>query len=212
MNSASAFNHAISGAMTEQQINNYASFIQASHQQIQNVGGWLHGQIEKTMDNFNSFVNSRAWEMSNRILAKNEGDYVGRFEIGYLGSVHGFQNAQGLMRDYIMANPILMELYQQELIDGYEGNFNQHCNGVGRDNLFYRKATTGLLMEKEDEGKTSIYYTHYHDTLGGELSFRERENIQKTWRAANHHIANTMFDITSTEKDKERRLPEEVED
>lgn len=209
MNSASAFNHAISGAMSEQQVQQYSSFIQASHQQIQNVGGWLHGQVQKTMDNFNDFVNSRAWEMSSRIVAKNEGDYVGRFDVGYLGSLQGFHNAQGLMRDYIMANPTMMALYNDGFIDGYDGKFNDHCHGIGADNLFYRKATNGLVMEDTVDDKTVMRHSHYRDTLGGELSFRERENIAKTWRAADIHLAETMFDITSTEVGKERRTEKE---
>lgn len=197
MNSADAFSYAISGAMGERQIQNYANFVNVAHSNLQGVGTWLQAQAEKTMNQFNQFVNSRAWELSSRLTKKDDGEFVPRYEVGYLGSVTGLQHAEGLMRNYIMANPTVMQMYLDEEIEAYGGGFNPRCTGIGEENIFYRKAMNGVLDFRElEEGKKQLHHAHYFEQ-GNALSFRERVDIQKTWRAAEHHLAATEFDITS---------------
>lgn len=204
MNSAAAFSYAISGSMTEQSMNQYANMLNASHQQVKALGGWLAQQAEKTMDGFNQFVNSRAWELGARMLKKNDGEYVGRFDIGYLGSMAGLQGAEGFMRNYIMANPEVMQLYLDGEISGYDGEFHESCSGVGRANPYYRKAMHGIVHFTEVDETRRAVHTHYHDTGGGQLSFRQRDNIQKTYNAINHHLAATQFDFTSVDGKKRK--------
>ena len=204
MNSAMAFNYAISGAMGEQQIQQYANYVSASYDQVKSMGGWLAEQADKTMTEFKNFVDSRAWELSSRLSRRNEGEYVGRFQIGYLGSVNGLQNAEGFMRNYIMAHPGLMQDYIDEEISGYNGEFNSHCVGIGRENIFYRRAMNGIVHFEEVNEQKRAVHTHYHDIDNGTMSFREREQVQQTWRAIDHHRLNTLFDVTSVEGNKRK--------
>lgn len=198
LNSAHAFSYAISGAFTEEAINKYADYVNGTTAMLQNVGGWLGQQATKTMDGFDNFMNSRAWEMSKRLLGKEDGEYVSRYAIGYLGSLNGLRDAEGYMRDYIMAHPGVMQDYLDKEIVGYEGDFSHFCTGVAEDNLFYRRAMNGLLNLQVVDEKPQLRTTHYNDTLGGKLPFRERVDIQKTWRAIDHHRLSTTFDITSS--------------
>lgn len=199
MKSANAFSYAISGSHTEESINKYANYINNTTALLQNASGWLGEQAKKTLGAFDDFVNSRAWEMSKRILGGEDGEYVSRYSIGYLGSVHAQQQAEGYMRDYIMAIPEVMQLYKEGEFEGYGGEFSHFCTGIGEENLFYRRAMNGMLNMTEEEGKPQLRHTHYRDSLGGSLTWREREDWQKTRRAAAHNIASTMFDITSSE-------------
>ena len=203
MNRANAFSYAISGAMGEKQMQSYAQFVNLSHQNLVGVGSWLQSQAEKTMTSFNNFVNSRAWEMSSRLDKKHEGDYVSRYDIGYLGSLQGLQEAQGFMRNYIMANPDVMQLYLDEEISGFDGGFSDRCVGLAEENIFYRKAMNGVLHFRQTETGQQLHHSHYHET-GNDLSFRERVDIQRTWAASNHHLASTEFDITSVDGKKRK--------
>ncbi|EBV8434023.1 hypothetical protein NFI00_000115 [Salmonella enterica] len=203
MNSANAFSYAISGSMGERQIQSYANFVNLAHQNLAGVGSWLQEQAEKTMNQFNNFVNSRAWELSNRLTKKNEGEYVGRYDIGYLGSLTGLQNAQGFMRNYIMANPNVMQLYLDDEISGYNGELHSRCTGLAEENIYYRKAMNGVLDFRETENGQQLHHAHYFEQ-GNALSFRERVDIQRTWAAANHHLAATEFDITSSDGAKRK--------
>ena len=197
MNSANAFSYAISGSFTEETINQYADYVNNTTAMLQNMGGWLGEQAKKTLSNFDNFLNSRAWEMSKRLLSTQDGEYVSRYSIGYLGSVSALQGAQGYMRDYIMAHPGLQQQYLDGEIEGYGGEFSHFCTGVGESNIFYRRSMNGILNLSEVDGKQHLRHTHYHDSLSGSLSFRERVDIHKTWTAIDHHRLTSAFDITS---------------
>lgn len=213
MNSANAFSYAISGSLNENQANSYRDYVNQGAAMFAGAGGWLAEQANKTLVRIDEFVNSRAWEMGKRLLGNTDGDYVGCYEIGYLGSIGGIQNAQGFMRDVIMSHPALQQLYIDGKIDGYGGEFSPYAHGIGRDNLMYRRLTNGLLQFGEDNGAVTLRHTHYHDSVGGKLSFRERVDGEKTFRAIDHHRLTTMFDLTSKNGDllKEHRKAEPEE-
>lgn len=213
MNSANAFSYAISGSYTEDQMARHAQYVNQNTSVFQQAGGWLAEQANRMLTGFNNFLNSRAWEMGKRLLNNQDGEFVGQFEIGYLGSLHAQQNAQGFMRDYIMANPNVMQDYLAENIEGYGGNFSSLCTGVKEDNIFYRRAMNGLLNLEKADNKPQLRHTHYYDSLSGSLAFRPRVDIQKTWVATDHHRAKNMFDVTSPlgNKRKDYIEPEDLE-
>lgn len=208
---AAMFSHAISGSLTESQISNYKNHVTTNL--ATPIGGWIQQQAEKIADNFNHFLNSRVWEFSKRMVNdKDEGEYVSSFDVGYLGSLNGLQSATGLMRNYIMANPDIAQLYQDELISGYEGEFSPWSTGVGEDNLFYRQSMSGLLTTQttivDDKEQLQLKHTHYRDSVSPDLTFRDKVNIQKTWNATALHMAKEgLFDITSSTGEK-RKEPE----
>ena len=208
MNSANAFSYAISGSFTEEQVNNYGNYVQRNVDMFKNIGGWLGEQANKTMDSFNQFLSSKAWEMSKRILGKTDGEYVSRYEIGYLGSVESLQGAEGFMRDIIMAHPGMMQLYLDEQIEGFGGDFSQWCTGVGVDNLYYRRMWNGVVNLSHVDEQAVVSRTHFNDSVGGKLSFRERVDAHKTHRAIDHHLAATLFDLSSPAGAKRKALEE----
>jgi len=198
MKSANAFSYAISGSHSDQSLSAYANYVGSTTALLQNAGGWLGDQAKKTLDSFTDFVSSRAWEMGKRLLNKEDGEYVSRFSIGYLGSLEAQQRADGVMRDMIMAIPEVMTLYEAGELDGYGGEFSHFCKGVGAENLLYRRAMNGVLDLKMVDEKPQLSHSHYHDSLAGALTFRERVDWGKTRAAAVHHLTTTMFDLTSS--------------
>lgn len=199
MNSAHAFAFATSGSFTDSQMQQNAAYVNKNIAEAQSAGGWLANQATKIMDGFTNFLNSRAWEFSKRFGADENGEYVGRFEIGYLGTADAIMNAQGLMPNYIMANPRHMQAHLDGKIMGYE-NLHALCTGVGASNAYYRKAMDGVLNVQTVDGKNKADHTHYIDSGSNRLGFRDLVNIQKTWSAADYHRAKGMFDIKSEEE------------
>lgn len=197
MNSAHAFSYAVSGSYTENQMQKYAEYVNSSTQAFQQAGGWLAQQATSALSGFNDYLTSRAWEMGKRLLGKSDGDYVGRFEVGYLGSVAGLQGAQGFMRDYIMAHEGLHQDYLDEKISGYDGVFSPLNIGIGDENIFWRRAMNGLMHMETKDDVTRLKHAHYLESSGGGLSFRERVDVQKTWAAIGYHRTKNLFDITS---------------
>lgn len=198
MNVTSAFVRGSSGSMTDSSANALNSYMTSLYQKYDNLTGWLGETLESVKDAHKNFMNSRMWEFSNRINGK-DGQYVGRFEIGYLSEVQYQQQATGFMRDYIMANPVLMELYQGDQVSGYGGDFHDLCTGLGRENYFYNRSVDGKLMyDDEEQTLTRTVFNSSRDTLT-HLTFSERVDIHRTWQATNLHIAKNLFDPTSIE-------------
>jgi hypothetical protein len=210
LNVTAAFMRASSGSMTDNSAAVFDNYMASMFQKYDNLTGWLGDTLNSVKEAHKSFMDSRMWEFSNRINGK-DGQYVGRFEIGYLSEVQYQQSATGFMRDYIMANPMMMELYQQERISGYDGDFHAACNGIGRDNYFYNRSIDGKVMfDKEEQTLNRTMFTSSRDDLT-HLTFSERVNIHRTWQATNLHLAKNLFDPSSTINDKILSL-EEVEE
>lgn len=200
MNSAHAFAYAMSGSFTDQQMQQNAAYVNQNVAAVQSAGGWLAGQATKILDGFNNFLNSRAWEFSKRLLGDKDNQHVGRFEIGYLGSVDAILGAQGLMSNYIMANPRHMQAFLDGQIESYP-DLHAMCKGVGVTNPYYRKAMHGVLDLQQVDGKNTLIHSHFVDTGNDPLPFRDINNIHRTWAAADIHRAQGLFDIKKEEKD-----------
>ncbi|WNV45881.1 hypothetical protein [Aeromonas phage AerS_266] len=194
MNATSAFMYGCGGAMSENAAASYNSYMGGIYNQFSNLTGWLSGAIDSVKKSHEKFMNSRMWEFSNRV--GKDGYYVGRFEIGYLSDLKYQQQAVGFMRNYIMANPMMMGLYETGHISGYDDEFSSYCTGLGRDNYFYNKAVDGL-NRLNDDGiiERTQYLTNRDDFV--RLSVKERIDIFRTWQASNLHLANELFDPTN---------------
>lgn len=211
MNAADAFSYSVSGSLNEDSVRRYADYVQVSYQNAKSLGGWLGTQAEKTLDRFNDFVSSRTWELGKRLLRGSDKEaYVGAFDIGYVGSLESQQSSAGFMRNYIMANPEVMQLYLDGVLDGYGGDVNHHCSGVGIQNTFYRKATDGVVLLNKENDVHVARHRHFNEAIGSGLSQRERIDIQRTWLATNHHLAKSLFDPTSPDGNERKKPDEEV--
>lgn len=198
MNSAHAFTYAMSGSFTDQQMEQNAAYVSQNVSALQGAGGWLAGQATKIMDGFSNFLNSRAWELGKRLVGEDKGNYVGRFDIGYLGTSESILGAQGLMTNYIMANPLHMQAFLDGRIEGYD-DLHTRCVGVGIVNPYYRKARHGVLDLQVVEGKNVLSHSHFTDSGTEALAFRDIAAIDRTWSAADYHRAKGLFDIKKEE-------------
>lgn len=200
MNICQAFSMGTSGVIHDSQMQSYANMIQMNYEQVQGVGGWLGQGANNFMDKFKNFVNSRAWDLSNRIRGGGEDAHVGYYDIGRVTSIENLQASQGFMRDYIMAMPGMMEMYQEGELSGWEGSFSPWCTGTGEDNIYYRRQMHGLLQLETVEEKNVARTKHYYDSVAGTgLSVTERYDLAATRVAVNHHMANSLFDVTSAD-------------
>lgn len=202
MNSAHMFSHAISGSFTDQQMQQNAEYVNQQLGAAQQLGGWLAKQAGNILEGFNKFLDSRAWEFSRRLDGYDGDRFLGHFEIGYLGSADAIMGAQGLMANYIMANPKHMQAFLDGQIKGYEG-LSPLCKGIGAENMFFRKARHGVMEFEVTDDVVSSKHSHYMDMGNDILSFRHRSAIDCTWAAADHHRAKGLFDIKSEKGSKE---------
>jgi hypothetical protein len=102
------------------------------------------------------------------------------------------------MRDVIMANPIIQQLYLDGEVNGYDGEFSHFCSGIGADNLIWRRMFDGVVNLTKEEEVNRLSRVSYNDSAVGKYSYRDKVYAHKTHAASNHHIATTQFDITSS--------------
>jgi len=187
MSSSSAFTYAASGSMSEKVASVYDQQMNNFYSSFSGLNTWLGDALKEVKENHDYFMRSRLWEFGKK-LKGGEGMYVGRYEVGYLGGLDFQREAEGFMRDIIMANPSAMELYQAGRISGYGGELADLNFGIGRENFYYNKVNNGYV-EHSDEGTS---HTRFLSTRDNHTSYstRERHDAHRTWRATDVHIRN----------------------
>lgn len=109
-------------------------------------------------------------------------------------NIVSMQTAQAEMKRWIMANPIVNEMYQNQLCEGYEGKFYRlEEDRQGKNSIEYDMVMDGIVQFTDDE--TFAVNTCIDNPFGvSELSILEQTSILKTWE-----IMETMLKL----KDKD---------
>lgn len=67
-----------------------------------------------------------------------------------LDSLDELRSAQPVMQRYLMANPVVRNLYMEQRIDGYSDTYvNVHGKAIGHDHYDYRRVIDGMLIDHE---------------------------------------------------------------
>lgn len=188
VNAGLAFGMSCSGSQTPEGVVNYSALVNQTINSFAEFGGWFAKTAQNTKEKLDNFLNSNVWEFSKRFNSFNNDRYIGAFDIGYLDTLEKQMESQGLMRNYIYANPLMYDLCNQE---EYKDNPLFIAEDYGREkaNPFYRAATDGLLMKEGDK----YVVNHYLNSTPRALDFTDQVNIQRTWNATNSFIARKMF-------------------
>jgi hypothetical protein len=119
-------------------------------------------------------------------------------EIGQL------QHAPPVMQRWIMAEPTVRKLYQDQRIEGYSESYHDaHPGLIGEAHPDYRAVRNGVIFldeEPDDEGHVGHTSTTYLNGLLPDddgLQFAEQLDIMATWAAVRNHIARGDEDPTS---------------
>lgn len=109
------------------------------------------------------------------------------------------QEANATMQRWIMTNPTVKQLYIDQNLDGYSGEYQSVSDneGVGVDDYNYRRVMDGMVdTSKEDD--TWVVNHFYEDLLPGdrELEHFEKCAILTSWSASDYMLANCDWDFT----------------
>ena len=101
-------------------------------------------------------------------------------EIRPLTDIGAIQQAKGVMREYLLANPTLRKAFMQERIQGWDIPLNS-VTGPAHDCMEYRKATDGIVR---NEGGVWFSENHYDINESNAITLEEQEDILFTWEYA----------------------------
>lgn len=97
------------------------------------------------------------------------------------------QNANDVMRRYIMANPAIRAWFHQEACDGYSGKYEDVQPGrIGEDHYDYRRVMDGIVVfdQPDADGTVNWTSTNYLDEIldgDEELDISKQLDIIRTW-------------------------------
>lgn len=117
-------------------------------------------------------------------------------EIRYLKALTDIQLAKTVMQRWIMANPVVREMYHAQAVDGYSDTYiDLHPGDIGENHYDYRRVMNGIAVEVDDR----ILCTTYPDELldEKELSIEEQVDILLTWDQIEKHLNERKEDPTS---------------
>lgn len=94
------------------------------------------------------------------------------------------QQASPMMQRFVMANPVVRDLYHRQRCDGYSDSYvDVHPGDIGEAHYDYRRVMDGIMQMDE---KNEWYVRQYHERLPEEerpLFFTEKVDILCTWNA-----------------------------
>lgn len=116
------------------------------------------------------------------------------FDIGEM------QQAPVVMQRWIMANPVVRELYHNQGCDGYGDTYvDYHKKDIAESHYDYRRATDGLVQidEVNDDWFVRLYVDDLYEG-DKHLSLDEQVDILSTWDIVEMFIRAGKEDPTST--------------
>lgn len=144
--------------------------------------------IQGAKDVYEEINNSQAMIIARNALRAVKGMF-NQNTIIPLSALEDFQIAQPIMQRYIMANPVIREIYNNQRCDGYQDTYVDIQPGyIGENHYDYRRVMNGLAVETEDSWEINFYPD---ELLEGdsELTHIQQVDILSTWRVMEMFIS-----------------------
>ena len=116
----------------------------------------------------------------------------------HLRNLEELQHAPDVMIPWIMANPVVRDLFENNQIEGYGDRFNDiHGDLLGDTTPLHQAAINGIRMYDGTENSTMTIFAEC--SKGSELSIEMPDQISviDSWADINHYLANGDRDPTS---------------
>lgn len=176
------------------------TYFQQEVQNISNLGNALtdigrafYNNASELYERFNGSAAMRLAKAASRAA-------VGLFtpdRIAYIQDIGGLQQAQYTMQRWIMANPVVRDLYQQQKCDGYSESYvDVHSGKLGEKHYDYRRVMNGVVVIEEDSWHSKTYC---EELLDGDRDLMPEEQVEilSTWSILEGFIAAGNEDPTS---------------
>ena len=105
--------------------------------------------IERAKSLYEQAYNSQAMLAAKAAIRATKGLFHPNAII-QLDSIEELQSAQPVMQRYLMANPLVRQLYFEQRIDGYSDTYvNVHGKVIGENHYDYRRVMDGVIVDHE---------------------------------------------------------------
>ncbi len=170
-------------------------FDRFSNSAVGDFGRKLVAEARVLYDRFNS---SSAITMMQAALNQTR-SFTMADTIYHFQRMEDFQIAQPMMQTFIMANPVVRQLYHEQRCDGYSDSYvDKYPGKIGENHPHWQMVNNGRVVDDGDEG---ISWTNYSGAFNedGDLHLHtvQAHTMLATWRALEELIAKGEFDPTN---------------
>lgn len=175
--------------------------LQYFERQLENVSQTLTDAGKSFMSNahdlWNRYNGSEAMHLARAALRK-AGSIFQQDSVRPLWELSDIQNAPLTMQRWIMAEPTVRKMFNEQRCDGYSSTYvDMHPGSIEGDHYDYRRVMNGLVTIDDDGlAKTTFYMD---ELLEGdrELFLDEKVAIRNTWEIVADLMKYGTRDVTS---------------
>lgn len=156
--------------------------------------------MEMGREVYEHFHNSDAMRYARNTVQKFMGAADDNHDsIQSIFELNKFQNANLTNQRWIMANPVVREMYHNQTVDGYSSTYIDNEPGMIGDNHYdYRRVMDGMMVIEKDDWK----FVQYMDPLkegDRDLIIEEQADIRFGWTHMNYLLTLNKEDPTSAD-------------
>lgn len=135
--------------------------------------------MEASKDIYNRINSSKAAEMARAAIRAASGIF--QTKIQPLNNIGEMQTAPTVMQRWLMANPVVRELYHNQQCSGYADTYvDMHPGLVGVDHYDYRRVMDTIVVD-DDKGSHAVFYMDNLYEGDRHLEHGEQVDILNTW-------------------------------
>jgi len=140
------------------------------------LSGIADGLVDSTVSLYNK-VNGNACINAAKALVTDMGGHTNQYMV-YGLNAENMTSANFVMQQYIMANPVVQDMYADNLCHGFEETYYNTQPGVAGDDRFdYQRVIDGVMHVEGDD----MVVRHYSNTDDVELPTVDKFLILETW-------------------------------
>lgn len=167
--------------------NNQRFFDTQAANVINSGSGFGDAFIKRVQDIRETFSNSAAVQIAKAALNRTRGLFSPNV-VKTLTEVPDMQNAKSVMQRWMMANPVVRGLYNQQRCDGFSDSYVDMQPGkLGENHYDYRRVMDGMVQVTEE----GFHIDMYAEALLPEdedFDFDEQRQVLRTWLSLENAI------------------------
>lgn len=191
------FDAVLYGEQSQKNMNFFTNQMQMLSQPLMQANAFFAQTAQNLYDQFNG---SEALRIARAAMRAVQGVFM-RDQIQYLDTLTHCQVAPVTMQRWVMANPVVRQMYHNQEIDGYSETYTDvEPNKVGEDHYDYRRVIDGVVRFDSTDSDVAWEVTSYCEELregDRNLELFEKADILNTWDIIEHFVKHGKSDPTS---------------
>lgn len=174
-------------------------FLRKQYEDAESMAGFSDRFISRTKSLFEDFYDSDLASRTRAALRKVRTAFIPD-DYRELRTIGEIQNARPLMRNLLMANPVIRELFQKQRIEGYAHHYQDRYEGWRTEDIpEYQQVMSGIEEVQDDGSVMNTIYLDVEHKLHEHIDLDHQQQFDGyfSWHHAKELIRAGKEDPTS---------------